>query len=63
MPERENPPTMVVFDPLGEIASITLHHESRAGVRGYIIDPYGIHILPAQRFNPLESIDLEEDDQ
>ena len=63
MSERENLPTMVVFDPKGEIASITLHHESRAGVRGYIIDPFGLHILPEQRCNPLDLFDEKEDEE
>jgi len=63
MPERNDLPTMVVFDPKGEIASITLHHQSRAGVRGYIIDPFGLHVLPQQHYNPLDILDEKEDSQ
>jgi type IV secretion system protein VirD4 len=47
---------MLVNDPRGELAAISLHNQIRFGKRAYVINPYGLHGLPRHRVNPWDVI-------
>ncbi len=51
------PPRMLVNDPRGELAAISIHNLVRLGKAGYCINPFGLHGLPKLRVNPWALID------
>ena len=46
------PRRMLVNDPRGELAAISIHNQIRFGKAAYCINPYGLHGLPQHRVNP-----------
>jgi len=51
------PLRMLVNDPRGELAAISIHNLVRMGKAGYCVNPYGLHGLPKLRVNPWALID------
>lgn len=50
------PPRMMVNDPRGELAAISVHNQVRFGKAAYCINPFGLHGLPQHRLNPWDLI-------
>jgi type IV secretion system protein VirD4 len=50
------PPRMIVNDPRGELAAISIHNQIRFGKAAYCINPYGLHGLPKHSVNPWDII-------
>lgn len=50
------PPRMLINDPRGELAAISIHNQIRFGKAAYCINPYGLHGLPQHRVNPWDVI-------
>lgn len=53
------PGPLFVFDPKGENAALTLHHQHKLGKDAYCINPFGLHrgppwFLPMHNVNPLD---------
>ena len=49
--------SVVVTDPKGELAAVTAaHRRERFGQRVVVLNPWGLHGLPQDRINPLETI-------
>lgn len=46
------PRRMLVNDPRGELAAISISNQIRFGKTAYCINPYGLHGLPKHRVNP-----------
>lgn len=53
------PPRMLVNDPRGELAAVSIHNQVRFGKAAYCINPYGLHDLPQLRINPWDLLSLE----
>ena len=53
-----------VVDPKGELAGVTAQHRQKTfGQKVFVLNPWGLHGLPKQRFNPLAYlIDMFEDE-
>jgi type IV secretion system protein VirD4 len=51
------PRRMLVNDPRGELAAISIHNQIRFGKAAYCINPFGLHGLPQHRVNPWNIID------
>ncbi len=51
------PPRMLVNDPRGELAAISIHHQVRFGKKAYCINPWGLHGLPQHSVNPWALLD------
>lgn len=51
------PGSVVVTDPKGELAAVTAaHRRTRLGHKVVVLNPWGLHGLPQDRINPLESV-------
>lgn len=50
------PPRMLINDPRGELAAISIHNQIRFGKSAYCINPYQLHGLPRHRVNPWDVI-------
>lgn len=50
------PPRLLVNDPRGELAAISVHNQVRFGKAAYCINPFGLHGLPQHRLNPWDVI-------
>ena len=50
------PPRMLINDPRGELAAISIHNAIRFGKAAWCINPYGVHGLPQHRVNPWDVI-------
>ncbi|MHA3976482.1 type IV secretory system conjugative DNA transfer family protein [Halovulum sp. GXIMD14794] len=49
--------SVVVTDPKGDLAAVTAaHRRGRFGQRVVVLNPWGLHGLPQDRINPLESL-------
>lgn len=46
------PRRMIINDPRGELAAISLGNQIRLGKAAYCINPFGLHDLPRHRVNP-----------
>ena len=46
------PPRVLVNDPRGELAAISIHNQVRFGRPAFCINPYALHGLPHHRVNP-----------
>lgn len=46
------PRRVLINDPRGELAAISIHNQIRFGKAAYCINPYGLHGLPQHRVNP-----------
>jgi type IV secretion system protein VirD4 len=46
--------SMVINDPKGEIAAVSLFHQHRLNIRAYCFNPFGLHDLPQHSVNPLD---------
>lgn len=53
------PPRLLVNDPRGELAAISIHNQVRFGRPAYCINPYGLHGLPRHRVNPWDVLRQE----
>lgn len=49
----------VVTDPKGELAAVTAHRRLALGQRVVLLNPWGLHGLPTDAFNPMAAIDPE----
>lgn len=54
------PPRMLVNDPRGELAAISIHNQVRLGKSAYCINPFALHGLPRLRVNPWALIDPKQ---
>lgn len=54
------PGPVIVIDPKGENVAITARRRRELGQRVVVIDPTGLTGLPADRFNPLDTIDITQ---
>lgn len=50
------PARVLINDPRGELAAISLHNQARFNKAAYCINPYGLHGLPSHRLNPWDVI-------
>lgn len=50
------PPRMLINDPRGELAAISIHNQIRFQKAAYCINPFGLHGLPQHRINPWDVI-------
>lgn len=60
------PGPLFVFDPKGENAAVTLHHQHKLGKDAYCINPFGLHcgppwFLPTHKVNPLDVLARDGD--
>lgn len=60
------PGPLFVFDPKGENAALTLHHQHKLGKDAYCINPFGLHrgppwFLPMHKVNPLDVLARDGD--
>jgi type IV secretion system protein VirD4 len=46
------PRRMLINDPRGELAAVSLGNQARLGKAAYCINPFGLHNLPQHRVNP-----------
>lgn len=54
--EWSAPRRMLINDPRGELAAISIHNQVRFGKAAYCINPYQLHTLPRHRINPWDVI-------
>lgn len=52
------PPRVLVNDPRGELAAISIQNQIRFGRPAYCINPYGLHGLPQHRVNSWDVLRL-----
>ena len=53
------PARVLINDPRGELAAISLHNQVRFNKAAYCINPYRLHDLPSHRLNPWDVIKPE----
>ena len=53
------PSSMSIFDPKGEVGATTLYYQHMLGIRGFVVNPFGLHNLPSHRVNPLDILTPE----
>ncbi len=50
---------MLINDPKGEAAAVSLYNQHRLGVKAYCLNPFALHALPCHQLNPLDILKVD----